>query len=140
MRITITKIDKSNPRYEIDSVGSIGYSVMVHCDLVEGSAILISLQNIKVGDSISVETRQEAISNLKVTSSTSLPLMKQLQNAGDYEITGVVSFESGDGIFYVDVDQFSFVLRDDDTKGAVLEKGQYVSFVLHGLIIYDEYV
>jgi hypothetical protein len=65
--------------------------------------------------------------------------MKQLQIAGDYEITGVISFESGDGVFYVDVDEFTFILNTDDINGIILEKNQWVSFVVYRLFLYDEY-
>jgi hypothetical protein len=47
MYITITNIDKANPRDIKDFGGSVGYPVTFRCDFVEGSATLISSQTIE---------------------------------------------------------------------------------------------
>jgi hypothetical protein len=135
MWVTITKIDKSNPR---DVEGSLYYPVVFCCSLVEGTALLNSPQNIKSGDSISVETAFEALSNLQVLTTTRFPKMIALQTVGHYEVVGVVSFVSGDGVFYIDVDDFTFRLNSEDTEGFILSKGEWVSFAIHGLVFYDE--
>jgi hypothetical protein len=64
--------------------------------------------------------------------------MKPLQVMGSYEIVGFVSFESEQEVFYVDVDGFTFMLNTEDTQGVSLKKHQWVSFVVHDLLLYDE--
>jgi hypothetical protein len=135
MYVTITSIDKANPR---DVEGSLYYPATFCCSLVEGAALLNSPQDIKPGDSISVETAFEVLNILQVFTATKFPKMIALETVGDYEVIGVVSFVSGDGVFYIDVDDFTFRLNSEDTKGFVLKKSEWVSFVIHGLVFYDE--
>jgi hypothetical protein len=135
MVVTITSIDKVNPR---DTKTLEGFPVTFSCDLVEGCAVLISPQDVEVGDSISVETKQEMSSDFKILPDTGSFLMKALIISGDYEVIGRVSFEAAQEVFYVDVDGFTFVLDLQDTKDVAPKQNQWVSFVIHKLVLYDE--
>jgi hypothetical protein len=74
MAVTMTSIDKVNPR---DTKTLEGFPLTFSCDLVEGCAVLISPQDVEVGNVIAVETGQRAISDLKMTSSVSSALINQ---------------------------------------------------------------
>ena len=126
----------------VNQSGTKGYKGHFRCSIVSGAAIFVPYtgaeMNLKLGNVISVETGQNSISDFKLLQGSQKPQISPLSVPGDYGIIGDVVLNTGDELFDIDVDDFSFVLDNDETMGIIPEVGQCVSFKLHGLSLWDE--
>ena len=66
------------------------------------------------------------------------PKISPLPTPGAYSVVGRVELNGEDQVFYIDVDGLSFTLDRADTAGQIPRTGEWVSFNLHGLSLWDE--
>jgi hypothetical protein len=140
MNITIEKIDRDKVIQV--SENALGYVAEFTCPLVSGKAYIVPYGNkdeyLKPGISISVETSQEKVTQFKIESEFKEHSIKKLEKDFEYLITGTVVLNSDNEVFYIEAGDFTFALDIEETEGIIPYKGDYVSFTIHGLSLWDE--
>jgi hypothetical protein len=94
-------------------------------------------ENLVVGASLCVETAWASISDCRLTPPAAAPFLRTMANPLDLQVCGpaVEPFEAGQ--FVVEVGRLRFYLDEDDTGGCQPTRGQWVSFVVHGLSLWS---
>jgi hypothetical protein len=141
MEIEIESIDREG----VVTVGTndiLGYRGRFRSTLVSGAAIFVPYtgreDKLLGGNTISVETGQESVSDFMVVPSDVEPQIEALSKPGDYTIVGTTVLNTGDQVFDVEVGGFLFTADNEETGGIVPKVGQRVSFTIHGLSLWDE--
>ena len=141
MIIEIESIDRSHA-VRIGAIPILGYRGRFKSDLVSGAAILVpetgKEDRLVPASIISVETGQESVSDFKTVPSDIDSSMDALAEPGDYRVVGTVVFNAGDQIFEIDVGDCPFTLDVEETAGVIPIVGERVSFVVHGLSLWDD--
>lgn len=125
----------------------LGYWVKFIWNSIEGYAYLIPSginKEIVLNKHISVETNQRQIQNFRKKKDYLKPILKPLQNPGDYYIVGIVEMvcKNDDNqeieCVYITVEDCSFALYHEEIGTYHLKNGDFVEFVLFELELYDE--
>lgn len=127
MKIRIEEITK-NSRVKFSNSNVSGIASFVP----SGSKLLP-----KVGDTFVVETAQKSVSALRRVGPQVRKGITALPTPGDYTVVAAVDTCWKDNVVAVIVGDSTFMLDASDIAGAVLRKNDLVSFVLHGLSLYD---
>ncbi len=91
----------------------------------------------QVGDTFAAETAQESVSAFRVEGPQDPKGITALPTPGEYMVVAVVVDCWEDWRLAVVVDDWSFMLDLTDIDTPIPRKGDAVSFVVHGLSLYD---
>jgi hypothetical protein len=143
MKITIRDIP-SLDEVTVPGGDAKGHRVRFSCLLGEGTAVLVPAvrhkYGWKVGAELEVETSQAGVTELKIWKNrgTMVPMLTPLEDAGDFQVRGLVSNIDGDGLIYVDAGTIEFVLpRTQDLAALEPAPGDNIMFILHGLGLWE---
>lgn len=143
MVIEIVDINKSSTAL-VSNNKVLGYKCTFKCPIVSGQAVVVPYTNredaLVIGKKLSVETSQEAVYGFKVVSNGTPIKVRPLNEPGDYHIIGEIVLNTGNTVFDIEVDDFSFTIDIEESDGLIPNLGDKVSFKIHGLALWDENV
>jgi hypothetical protein len=142
VRITVTAIEDSDDVVLVRGTSAFGRRGKFGCPLVTGEVIFIAAAgaegNLRVGNSLNVQTGWESLSNLKLIDSAIPPSMQPLAVSGDYLIRGRVIFVAPQGIVRVSVRGLIFALQRQELDGLDPQLDEMLECCLHGLSMWDQ--
>ena len=145
MQILVRQIDLSTP--QTISGSSAAYWISFDCELAMGRALLVpAAGGVQRGQSISVETDQETVSQFHVlaTGEQQQARLLSLDEAGSYALTGKVATVIAPGadgqprILDIAVDACYFTLTEEEIREDSVSRGDWVKFVVHRMSLWDE--
>jgi hypothetical protein len=144
MHLEIVEIDWDTP---VEAAGTTqSYWARFRSELGEIDALFYSDggRRLPPGDNVSVEILQSSVFDFTIVNATA-PSMSAGERPGEFLLVGLVNtvVENGAGQAFgldVDVGGLRFWLDPEvDTDGVVAHKGQWVSFRVDGLSLWDTY-
>lgn len=140
MKITVTSIN-TEEAVLLRGTSALGWRGKFGCPLVIGDAIFVPARsreyNLKVGNSLTVETSYDEIANVRLVAAGTPDTMRALDNPTDYEVTGTVTFVAPKGIAKISVRGLMFTLERKELNGIDPHPGQHLTFELRRLTLWD---
>ncbi len=121
---------------------TISYEGLFKSNICSGNVYFVPYDKdpntLKPGKYISVETDIESVEGLEILPHVSEPKMIALEKPFSYEMIGKVVQNSDNTVFDIDIDDLPIAIDIEETNGVVLEKGNWIKFIVHGLSLWDE--
>lgn len=140
MKITVIAVDQDAVSL-VRGTSALGWRGTFGCPLVVGEVIFIPARgyedNLRAGNSITVQTGYEEISEFKIVQSWQPDGMQPSGAAGDYLVRGEVVHCAPQGNVRINVRGLEFTLEREALNGAQPQLGDRVEFSLHGLSFWD---
>lgn len=125
----------------VPGTSQMGLLVDFESAALSGRAVLVPRGGVSAllrkNQKIKVDLRPEYISQFRLLPAPTLPSVKALSDPDDYSVEGPVIFSHDQGSFGVQVGDCLVTLGEDDALGRRPAAGEWVSFHVHGLSLWE---